>query len=185
MKAMRSAFRQAGFDVGFDVQKRRDDALESFVDSPAVPLGAEPKARRAPGAQAANAIVALDTTVQKVRGQIPALVIQAQAKYKGEKKKDMPPNDVGTLQNSLDAIAANLNNAAGSTLQRYFVDLGAYAAAGAALSSELASITDPDARSNKLAQIRANDVKATADLDLALHLVAGVGKALRAKADAP
>lgn len=181
-KAMRNAFRQAGLDVGFDVQKRRDDAPESFVDSPAVPLGAKSKARRTPGAQAANAIVALDTTAQKVRGQIPALVIQAQAKYKAEKKSEMPQAMVSALQGSLDAIAANLINAAGSNLQPYFADLGVYAAKGATLSSELANITDPDARSDKLAQIRANDAKAAADLALALHLVASIDKALHAKA---
>ncbi|CAN7559520.1 hypothetical protein [Caulobacter sp. LjRoot300] len=175
MKALRNTFRQAGYKVDFNLQDRDDD--------PGVAGGPAPTERREPAGRAAGAILKLDATTQTVRSRITTLVAKAQADYKASNKKDMPPEKVSALQAELDEIGATLENKPGSAMKPYFDALTDYAARAGVLNAELSKLpaADTERRSDKLAEIRANDAKAAAELALALHLVNSADKALQAK----
>jgi len=179
MKALRNTFRQAGYKVDFNLQDRGDE--------PGVAGAPAPTERRQPAGRAAAAILKLDATTQTVRSRIATLVAKAQADYKASKKKDMPSEEVSALQAELDKIGATLENKPGSAMEPYFDALTTYATQAGRLNAELTKLpaADTERRSDKLAEIRANDAKAAAELALALHLVNNTDKALQAKVPSP
>jgi hypothetical protein len=180
MKAFRNTFRQAGYSVGLSLQDRDGDSDILTDDT----LSVE---RREPASQTADAVLKLDSTIQGVRGRIPALLDKAKADYQTAKNAPMSVKEVAALNVALDAIVAPLDNTAGSAMAPFFHNLEGYATTAATLKAELTKLpaADVDKRSDKLAQIRANDTMAATELTLALHLVNSTDKALQAKAAAP
>ncbi|WP_165190027.1 hypothetical protein [Caulobacter soli] len=175
MKALKSTFSQAGYKVDFNLRGRVDDPAVGATDGPA------PTERREVSGRAGDAILKLNGAVQRAQGRAHLLVEQTKADYKAKNNKDMPAADVAALQGKLDAITAPLDyGAPNSTTKQSFDNLAKFATDAAKLNAELAQLpaSKTAERSDKQAEIRANDAQAAAELALALHRVNSADQAL-------